>query len=348
MPHVVHRVSRSDRRGARHGLSRFPARPPRARRPVPRSGVAARAASGGDSAGPARARGERDGVDSLEWCVAARVHGALPLGAEGARVLHPAEEAAYSRAIRARRRAPGRRTRSALAPRVFWHDVLLEWGGRRGSREGPRDAAKPRRRAQDRGPRRGAARILGRDSRLVSARLRARRGDTMSEGSDYTKPADPVYRQIFGNAESLAGIDEVIATARQTIRVFDISLTNRGFNSPARATQLREFFVRGRAHRLLIALHETELLERECPRLLVLLRQFPMSIEIHRTIAQARNATDPCVIADDHSVWHQLHFEQPRAVLALHSVTDALPIRQRFDEIWDLSEPAVSATTLGL
>ena len=170
----------------------------------------------------------------------------------------------------------------------------------------------------------------------------------MSKGSDSTKPDDPVYRQIFGVAESLAGIDEVIATARQTIRVFDISLGNRGFNSPARATLLREFFVRGRAHRLLIALHETELLERECPRLLVLLRQFPMSIEIHRTIAQARNATDPCVIADDHSVWHQLHFEQPRAVLALHSVTDALPIRQRFDEIWDLSEPAVSATTLGL
>ena len=170
----------------------------------------------------------------------------------------------------------------------------------------------------------------------------------MSEGSDFTKPADPVYRQIFGVAESLAGIDEVIATARQTIRVFDISLSNRGFNSPARATLLREFFVRGRAHRLLIALHETDLLERECPRLLALLRQFPMSIEIHRTIAQARNATDPCVIADDHSVWHQLHFEQPHAVLALHSVTDALPIRQRFDEIWDLSEPAVSATTLGL
>jgi hypothetical protein len=170
----------------------------------------------------------------------------------------------------------------------------------------------------------------------------------MSEKSGATSPSEPVYRQISGIAESLAAIDEVIATAQQTIRVFDISLTNRGFNSPARAAQLRDFFVRGRAHRLLIALHETELLDRECPRLLVLLRQFPMSIEIHRTIAQARNAADPCVIADDHSVWHQLHFEQPRAVVALHSATDTLPIRQRFDEIWDLSEPAVSATTLGL
>ena len=159
---------------------------------------------------------------------------------------------------------------------------------------------------------------------------------------------EPSYRQISGIAESLEAMDEVISVAERTIRIFDISLSNRGFNSPARAAALREFLVRGRSHRILIALHETELLERENPRLLTLLRQFPMSIEIHRTLAQARSATDPCVIADDHSVWHQLHYEQPRAIVALHSPADTLPIAQRFDEIWDLSEPAVSATTLGL
>jgi hypothetical protein len=161
-------------------------------------------------------------------------------------------------------------------------------------------------------------------------------------------PGVPSYRPISGIAESLAAIDEVIGAAQKTIRVFDVSLSNRGFNSPGRTEALRAFLVRGRAHRLLIALHETELLQRECPRLLALLRQFPMSIEIHRTIAQARDADDPFVLADDHSVWHQLHFEQPKAIVAVHSPADALPISQRFDEIWDLSEPAVSATTLGL
>ena len=159
---------------------------------------------------------------------------------------------------------------------------------------------------------------------------------------------EPSYRQISGIAESMEAMDEVISVAERTIRIFDISLSNRGFNSPARAAALREFLVRGRSHRILIALHETELLERESPRLLALLRQFPMSIEIHRTLAQARNATDPFVLADDHSVWHQLHVEQPRAVVAVHSPADTLPIAQRFEEIWELSEPAVSATTLGL
>jgi hypothetical protein len=161
-------------------------------------------------------------------------------------------------------------------------------------------------------------------------------------------PPKPGYRPIFGIAESLAAIAEVIDVATQTIRVFDVNLANRGFNSPQCAEKLRAFLVAGRARRILIALHETDLLERECPRLLMLLRQFPMSIEIHRTLAEARNANDPFVLADDHSVWHLQHFQQPRAIVALHSPADALPIAQRFGEIWDLSEPAVSATTLGL
>jgi hypothetical protein len=169
--------------------------------------------------------------------------------------------------------------------------------------------------------------------------------DTTDTGANQPETG---YRQINSLAESQVAIDEVIAAAHTTIRLFDFTLGTRGFNSPARTEALRRFFVAGRSHRLLIALHEPETLERECPRLLMLLRQFPMSIEIHRTLAQARSASDPFIVADDHSVWHQLHYTQARAVVALHSHADAAPIAQRFDEIWDLSEPAVSATTLGL
>ena len=168
----------------------------------------------------------------------------------------------------------------------------------------------------------------------------------MNETPD--KDSQPNYRQISGTAESLAAIEEVLGAAERTIKVFDISLSNRGFNSPARAEQLRQFLVAARTHRLQIALHDTELLQKENARLLALLRQFPMSIEIHRTIGEATKARDPFVVADDHSVWYQLNYEQPRAIVATHSPVHAMPIAQRFDEIWELSEPAVSATTLGL
>ena len=171
----------------------------------------------------------------------------------------------------------------------------------------------------------------------------------MTDTNDNTAARpEPSYRLISGIAESQEAIDQVIAEARATLSIFDVSLGKRGFNGPKRTEALRQFIVRGRAHRLVIALHEPETLERDCPRLLALLRQFPTSIEIHRTLGQARNAKDPFIVADDHSVWHQLHFEQPRAIVALHSPTDALPIAQRFAEIWEESEPAVFATTLGL
>jgi hypothetical protein len=170
----------------------------------------------------------------------------------------------------------------------------------------------------------------------------------MTETNLHPASPEPSYRRISGIAESQEAIDQVIATVRTTLRLFDVSLAGRGFNSPARTEALRQFLIAGRAHRLLIALHETEKLDRDCPRLLALLRQLPMSIEIHRTLNQARTALDPFVIADDHSVWHQIHYTQGRAIVALHSPADASPIVQRFDEIWDQSEPAISATTAGL
>jgi hypothetical protein len=158
----------------------------------------------------------------------------------------------------------------------------------------------------------------------------------------------PVYRQITGMAESRAAIDEVVSAAQRMLSIFDYTLDQRGFGDVARIEKLRRFLLAGRAHRLRIALHEPELLERHEPRLINLLRQLPGSIEIHRTVGQARNASDPFVLADDHSVWHQQHHDQQRAIVALHSPADASPLRDRFEEIWELSEPAVSASTLGL
>lgn len=168
----------------------------------------------------------------------------------------------------------------------------------------------------------------------------------MSTGEPSEPRAD--YRPITGMADSRAAIGEVIAVAQKMLSIFDYTLDQRGFGDVGRIEQLRRFLLAGRAHRLRIALHETEQLERREPRLLILLRQLPGSIAIHRTVGQARNATDPFVVADDHSVWHQAHHDQPRAIVALHSPADAAPIRDRFEEIWELSEPAVSASTLGL
>jgi len=62
---------------------------------------------------------------------------------------------------------------------------------------------------------------------------------------------------------------------------------------------------------------------------------------------EARKANDPMVIADTHSAWHRMYHEHPRAIVALHSPADAVPLGQRFDEIWELSEPWALGRLLG-
>ncbi len=158
----------------------------------------------------------------------------------------------------------------------------------------------------------------------------------------------PVHRTLTTLGESREAILEVIGTATREVCIFDANLAQRGFESPALVERLRALLVAGRAHRIRIALHEPEVLERTQPRLIALLRQFPSAVSIHRTVGEAANLSDAFVIADDHGAWHLLHRDHARAVVALHSPQDASGLVHRFAEIWSLSEPAVGATTTGL
>ncbi len=156
------------------------------------------------------------------------------------------------------------------------------------------------------------------------------------------------HATLTGLKDASEAIDRVIAAATRELAIFDDRLENRGYESPARIESMRRLLLAGRRHRIRIALHEPEVLARSQPRLLALLREFPASIEIHRTVGEARNAHDPFVVADDHSAWHRLHQDHPRSVVALHSPPEVHGLVNRFAEIWELTEPAVSATTLGL
>lgn len=165
-----------------------------------------------------------------------------------------------------------------------------------------------------------------------------------------TNPERPEreHATLTGIKDAIEAIDRVIAAATRQLAIFDDRLEHRGYENPARIEAMRQLLLAGRMHRIRIALHEPEVLQRSQPRLLALLREFPAAIEIHRTVGEARNAHDPFVIADDHSAWHRLHQDHPRSVVALHSPPDVHGLVNRFAEIWELTEPAVSATTLGL
>jgi hypothetical protein len=161
------------------------------------------------------------------------------------------------------------------------------------------------------------------------------------------KEPSPDHRQINGQREFEAALDEVIARAKSELRIFDFTLGS-DFNSSARCDAIRAFLSAARRNRLRIAVHAPGHLNRNCPRLLGLLRSFSHAISIHETRQQAKSIYDPFTVADDRDFVRRFHFDEMRGLFALDDPIGAHTLIERFEEIWDASEPAISATTLGL
>jgi hypothetical protein len=79
-----------------------------------------------------------------------------------------------------------------------------------------------------------------------------------------------------------------------------------------------------------------------------LVRAFSHAVTIHETQQQAKGVYDPFVVADDmHSV-RLFHFDTLRGLHAKNDPIEASALVERFEEIWEVSTPAVTANTLGL
>lgn len=155
-----------------------------------------------------------------------------------------------------------------------------------------------------------------------------------------------------GHFDTLAdyrrAIDRAVLAAKRTIRVFDRSLEDAGFNEASRFEALRSFLLSGRDRRLEVVLHDTEYIQRYCPRMLSLLRQFSHAVHIHQTNSEARGVYDGILVMDDAHFVHRFHFDHARGEWVLNDLARTQPLLRRFEDIWAASTAAVSATTLGL
>ena len=162
---------------------------------------------------------------------------------------------------------------------------------------------------------------------------------------------EKIYRLMETRAEARSAIVSVLALAQREIRIFDSdpkALKERELGERDQIETLRIFLLASRDHRMRIALHDTRGVESELPRLIALLIQFSGQIQIHRTLGRASEARDAMIIADDAHFWRKLHVDHPRSVLTMHDAGDTRPFLERFEEIWDQSELAVTGSSLGL
>jgi hypothetical protein len=157
----------------------------------------------------------------------------------------------------------------------------------------------------------------------------------------------PDRQPLNGVRDYELALDEVIERASSTLRIFEHTLS-AGFNSPRRHQALRRFLLASRRNTVRIVLHDASRLDRDCPRLLLLLRELGHALNIHETHPPAKQIYDPFLIADDRHYAHRFHFEQMGGLRGLDDPIGARALIERFEEIWEASSPAVSATTLGL
>lgn len=157
----------------------------------------------------------------------------------------------------------------------------------------------------------------------------------------------PGERKLEGNAAYDDALDELIANASRSVRIFERRL-NGAFNSLRRYELLRALLLANRNNRVQIVLHETQNVVRDCPRLLLLLKQFSHGIAIHQTLPAARRVYDPFAVADAARFVHRFHFNDVRAVATIGDVAATQLLLKRYDEIWQASASAVTASTTGL
>ncbi|UCD68855.1 MAG: hypothetical protein JSW48_01755 [Betaproteobacteria bacterium] len=142
-------------------------------------------------------------------------------------------------------------------------------------------------------------------------------------------------------------VDEVIALAKHELRVFEQQL-GIGYNASARHDAFRHFLLASRRNKIRIVVHDSATLERSCPRMKQLLRAFNHAITIHETQQQAKGVYDPFVLADESHSVRRFHFDDLRGLFARNDPIEAATLAERFEEIWEMSTPAVTVNTLGL
>ena len=169
-----------------------------------------------------------------------------------------------------------------------------------------------------------------------------------STPDDSQPTLEPSERVLDTVSAQTAAIDELIALAQHHLQIFDVDLSQGGWQSVARAQHLGAFLRRNPKGRIDLIVHDPRWFESSCPRLAALLKLHSHAITFYRTGPEARSAMDPLLIADGRHFLHRFHIDQPRASFAIEQPQLARPLVMRFEQIWATGEPGLTATVLGL
>jgi hypothetical protein len=145
------------------------------------------------------------------------------------------------------------------------------------------------------------------------------------------RPALPhaEYERFESARQYESMFDALIPTTQRVIRVFDKSLS-ASYNASARCELLRAFLRADPLNRLFVVLHETNTIDRLCPRFVAVLQRFSHSAKVRQTPRAARHLYDAFVIFDASHYLHRFHHEHMRYARGLNEIEGTQQLLERY------------------
>jgi hypothetical protein len=143
-------------------------------------------------------------------------------------------------------------------------------------------------------------------------------------------------------------VADLIPLARRELVIFDQDLGETGLESRAGIEILTRFLNANRDSTLRIVLHVPDRVERNCPRLMALLKLRGHSVTVRQSPEDLRRLTDCFIAADRRHAVIRFHADHARGKLLIEQPDDVAVWWKRFDALWEISSPSLSGTTLGI
>lgn len=159
---------------------------------------------------------------------------------------------------------------------------------------------------------------------------------------------ESTYTLRTGEADYRQAIDTVLELAVSEIAIFDHSLAALRLEEPPRMEKLANFLQKDAVSKLRIIVHEPHLLDSRMPRFMQLATRHSAAIQVRQSPDNLRHLADTHVLADMRHGVRRFHIDHARYALMLNDPAAIRPWQQRFEELWDLSQPCLKMTTTGL
>lgn len=156
------------------------------------------------------------------------------------------------------------------------------------------------------------------------------------------------HTHLDGIEDYTVALNTLCGLAQRDLYLFEKDFEGMGFNTEMRYNALHRFLLASPAHRLYVLAQDTRYLAHFCPRMMMLLQQFSNSMFIHQLPKNLQHITAPFSVADELHCVRRFHFDDPRGVFEQYDAPNARRFKSYFLEMWAASQPAVSATKLGL